>query len=167
MCRLCASPLHQLCASPLHQLCAGSAPLESRPCPHLWRTRAPSTGCPSYPCSCLDGRCVCSVVQGKEVAVGPRCSVTGPVPPAAPRRAAIVVSPSGVDADGCGSTRRPCASVRHALLEQFWEWAPQLAESALARQQPLCAPEARPLARDSSLSPRAAPSPLGCRRGYC
>jgi hypothetical protein len=65
--------------------------------------------------------------------VGPRCSVAGPVPPAAPRRAAVVVSPSGVDADGCGSTRRPCASVRHALLVHFWEWA-QRAEGEAAAE---------------------------------
>ena len=83
--------------------------------------------------NCLDGRCVCSVVQGKEVAVGPRCSVAAPVPPSAPRRAAVVVSPSGVDAEGCGSTRAPCASVRHALLVHFWEWA-QRAEGEAAAE---------------------------------
>ena len=164
----CAGSALALCTSSALALCTSFVPAlgSSRVAP------APICGAPEHgplaapptPCSCLDGRCVCSVVQGKEVAVGPRCSVSGPVPPAAPRRAAIVVSPSGVDADGCGSTRRPCASVRHALLVQFWEWAPQLAESALARQQPLCAPEARPLARGCPLAPGGGePSPLGCR----
>ena len=109
------------------------APSEKPPLPPQHRTHSSLV---APPCSCLEGRCVCSVVDGKEVAVGPRCSVEGPVPPATPRRAAVVVSPSGVDADGCGSTRQPCASLRHALRVQFWEWARQLAESALARSSP-------------------------------
>ena len=132
----CASsmptPPPALCTSSVPALCSlrvAHAPICGPPQHHSLAT-------PPAPCSCLNGRCVCSAVQGKEVAVGPRCSVAGPVPPTAPRRAAVVVSPSGVDTDGCGSTRWPCASVRHALLLQFWEWAPQLAESALTRQQP-------------------------------
>ena len=65
--------------------------------------------------SCIDGACACRPAYH-----GPRCTVSG-LPRTPTPRANIAVSPDGADVEGCGSARAPCRTLRHALVEQFWD----------------------------------------------